>query len=93
LGPREFGETAPVEISKPHGFYGVSYRRIKKEEPEDLELGIAALIRAQIEGTSKAVVSVSVKPEGLEEIVEIKVSGISKRNMDAIISAILASEL
>jgi len=39
------------------------------------------------------VVRVSVEEQGAEEVVKIEVAGVSKSDMDAIIVAILASEL
>jgi len=85
--------------TRPVGVYGLSYRRSKpgiqeKEKPEE---SIREIIRAIVLGPDRVpepvVVRVSVEEQGTEEIVKIEVAGVSKSDMDAIIVAILASEL
>lgn len=72
-------------------FYGVSFRRKRKEENTELREALEALVT-----TGKLPVQISVKTSPVgesEELVELKISGVSKRDMDAIIAVILASEL
>lgn len=84
-----------TSASKPQGFYGVSYRRKRIDLPvEEIapEISIAELVRSQVEGR-KPEVKVSIEKQGVEEVVNIQVAGVSKRDMDAIIAIIIASEL
>src|SRR5882672_9570493 len=89
--------TATVQPQKSMGFYGVSFRRKRSQidEAPDLDdrgaLQEVLIKKGLIDKVEYSINTKAVSEE--EEIVEVKASGLSKRDLEAIIIAILVSEL
>lgn len=92
------GGVAPQPTPPSRGYYGVSFRRKRRQdEPAESEETVGQTIRGIIAKAGAPVeagpVSVSVKPVKGTEFEEVSVDGLTKLYMDVIIVAIMASEI